>query len=197
MHVVVVGAGIRREHGHHLARRCPGDDRDQRMMDVPLPWVPACLSVGLRRAGCGVPIPVVSARYYGEVVPALAELGNRSWFPPCRRTRRVRRRRRARAFDWLSRRRADTPRWGRPVCCHRAKPGHCSRRCAPIAGPHAPGARVDGRMAAGLLGAAQGLGASDRGAGGTDSAGNHRRRLRDATIAADCGCRRWRVGNHR
>ena len=109
---------------------------------------------------------VEGARYYRELVPALAELGETDLGFRARRAR------------WWCRSDADElaaftrccagvaptrRRWARRACCRRARPGRCSRRCAPTSRAlHvANGARVDGRrMAAGLLRAAQRLGAT-------------------------------------
>ncbi len=133
------------------------------------------------------------ARYYGELVPALAELGETDLgfrrvgaLVVSNDTDEL-----AAFHDMLSRRRADTPEMGETsLLSPRETRALFPPLRADLAGLHvANGARVDGRrMAAGLLRAAQGLGArviegcAELTASGDRVTGV---RLRDATIAAD------------
>ncbi len=198
MHVVVVGAGILgASTAFHLARA-----------GAQVTIVDQAHDGRATAAGAGILCPGVSgaedaafyrlyvegARYYGEVVPALAELGETDL--GFRRVGAVVVSNDAdelAAFDRvLSRRRADAPEMGATsLLSPRETRTLFPPLRADLAGPHvANGARVDGRrMAAGLLGAAQRLGARVIEAQAELIAAGNRVtgvRLRGATIAADC-----------
>jgi D-amino-acid dehydrogenase len=197
MHIVVVGAGILgASTGFHLARAgaqvtIVDQAHDGRATaagaGIICPWVSGAEDAAFYR------LYVEGARYYGELVPVLAELGETDLG-----FRRVGAlvvsddAHELAALDAvLSRRRADTPEMGATSLL---SPRETRALFPPLrgdlAGLHvAGGARVDGRrMAAGLLRAAQRLGArvieghAELVAAGSRVAGV---RLREATIAAD------------
>ena len=138
MHVVVVGAGILgASTGFHLARAgaevtIVDQAHDGRATaagaGIICPWVSGAEDAAFYR------LYVEGARYYGEVVPALAELGETDL--GFRRVGAIVVSNDAdelAAFDRvLSRRRADTPEMGATSLLSRARPERCSRRCVPI-----------------------------------------------------------------
>jgi D-amino-acid dehydrogenase len=198
MHIVVVGAGILgASTAFHLTRAgaevtIVDQAHDGRATaagaGIICPWVSGADDAAFYR------LYVEGARYYGELVPVLSELGETDLGF-----------RRVGALvvsndtdelvafnDMLRRRRADTPEMGTTsLLSPRETQGLFPPLRADLAGLHvANGARVDGRrMAAGLLRAAQGLGArAIEGHAELISEGNRVTgvRLRDATVAADC-----------
>jgi D-amino-acid dehydrogenase len=197
MHIVVVGAGILgASTGFHLARAgaqvtIVDQAHDGRATaagaGIICPWVSGAEDAAFYR------LYVAGARYYGELVPALAELSETDL--GFRRvgalvvsddTDEL-----AAFHDMLSRRRTDTPEMGETsLLTPRETRALFPPLRADLAGVHvAHGARVDGRrMVAGLLRAAQGLGArvvearAELAVSGDRVTGV---RLRDATIAAD------------
>jgi D-amino-acid dehydrogenase len=198
MHIVVVGAGILgASTGFHLARA-----------GAEVTIVDQAHEGRATAAGAGIICPWVSggddaafyrlyvegARYYGELIAALAELGQADL--GFRRVGALVVSSDAdelAAFnDVLHRRRADTPEMGATsLLSARETRTLFPPLRADLAGLHvANGARVDGRrMAAGLLRAAQGLGArAMEGHAELISEGNRVTgvRLHDATVAADC-----------
>jgi D-amino-acid dehydrogenase len=198
MHIVVVGAGILgASTGFHLARagaqvtivdQAHEGRATAAGAGIICPWVSGGDDPAFYRLYCA------GARYYGELIAALAELGETDLG-----FRRVGAlvvsddADQLRAFNAiLDRRRADTPEMGATtVLAPRETQALFPPLRADFGGLHvANGARVDGRrMAAGLLRAAQRLGAhameglAELIATGDRVAGV---RLRDATIAADC-----------
>jgi D-amino-acid dehydrogenase len=198
MHVVVVGAGILGSStALHLARAgaqvtIVDQAHDGRATaagaGIICPWVSGADDAAFYR------LYVEGARYYGELVAALAELGETDLG-----FRRVGAlvvsddADELEAFNkLLSVRRADAPEMGvTSLLSPRETRALFPPLRADLAGLHvANGARVDGRrMAAGLLRAAQGLGARIvEGHAELIASGNRVTgiRLRDATIAADC-----------
>ncbi len=198
MHIIVVGAGILgASTGFHLARvgaevTIIDQAHDGRATaagaGIICPWVSGAEDAAFYR------LYVEGARYYGDLVPALAELGESDLG-----FRRVgalvvsNDEDELAAFnDMLSRRRTDTPEMGATgVLSPRETRALFPPLRADLASLHvANGARVDGRrMAAGLLRAAQRLGAGlTEGHAELIATGNRVTgvRLRDATIAADC-----------
>jgi D-amino-acid dehydrogenase len=198
MHIVVVGAGILgASTGFHLVRA-----------GAQVTIVDQAHEGRATAAGAGIICPWVSggddaafyrlyvegARYYGELIAALAELGQADL--GFRRVGALVVSSDAdelAAFnDVLHRRRADTPEMGATsLLSARETRTLFPPLRADLAGLHvANGARVDGRrMAAGLLRAAQGLGArAMEGHAELISEGNRVTgvRLHDATVAADC-----------
>ena len=197
MHIVVVGAGILgASTGFHLARAgaqvtIVDQAHDGRATaagaGIVCPWVSGAEDAAFYR------LYVEGARYYGELVPALAEYGVTDL--GFRRVGALVVSHDAdelAAFnEVLSRRRADTPEMGATsLLSPRETRALFPPLRAELAGLHvANGARVDGRrMAAGLLRAAQGLGArviethADLIDDGNRVTGV---RLHDATITAD------------
>jgi D-amino-acid dehydrogenase len=152
------------------------------------PWVSGADDAAFYR------LYVEGARYYGELIAELAELGETDL--GFRRVGALVVSNDAgelRAFnDMLRRRRADTPEMGATsLLSPRETRALFPPLRADLAGLHvANGARVDGRrMAAGLLRAVQGLGArAIEGHAELICDGNRVTgvRLRDATVAADC-----------
>ena len=168
MHIVVVGAGILgASNGFHLARAgaqvtIVDQAHDGRATaagaGIVCPWVSGADDAAFYR------LYVEGARYYRELVPALAELGVTDL--GFRRVGALVVSHDAdelAAFnEVLSRRRADTPEMGATsLLSPRETRALFPPLHADLAGLHvANGARVDGRrMAAGLLRAAQGFGA--------------------------------------
>jgi D-amino-acid dehydrogenase len=198
MHIVVVGAGILgASTAFHLTRAgaevtIVDQAHDGRATaagaGIICPWVSGADDAAFYR------LYVEGARYYGELVPTLSELGETDL--GFRRVGAIIVSNDAEelaAFnDMLRRRRADTPEMGTTsLLSPRETQGLFPPLRADLAGLHvANGARVDGRrMAAGLLRAAQGLGArAIEGHAELISEGNRVTgvRLRDATVAADC-----------
>jgi len=198
MHIVVVGAGILgASTAFHLTRAgaevtIVDQAHDGRATaagaGIICPWVSGADDAAFYR------LYVEGARYYGELVPTLSELGEADLG-----FRRVgalvvsNDAEELAAFnDMLRRRRADTPEMGvTSLLSPRETRTLFPPLRADLAGLHvANGARVDGRrMAAGLLRAAQGLGAcAVEGHAELISEGNRVTgvRLRDAAVAADC-----------
>ena len=207
MHVVVVGAGILgASTGFHLARAgaqvtIVDQAHDGRATaagaGIICPWVSGAEDAAFYR------LYVEGARYYGEVVPALAELGETDL--GFRRVGALVVSNDAdelAAFDRVLSAAVPTRRrWATTSLLSPRETGALFPPLrADLAGLHvANGARVDGRrMAAGLLRAAQRLGAtSDRGPGRTDRCRRSRHR-RQAARRDDrgglCGCHRRRLG---
>lgn len=198
MHIVVVGAGILgASTGFHLARAgahvtIVDQAHDGRATaagaGIICPWVSGAEDAAFYR------LYVEGARYYDELVAALAERGERDL--GFRRVGALVVSNDAdelAAFnDVLSRRRADTPEMGETsILSPREARALFPPLRADLAGLHvANGARVDGRrMAAGLLRAAQSLGARTV-EGHAELIATRDRvtgvRLCHETIAADC-----------
>lgn len=198
MHVIVVGAGILGSStALHLARAgaqvtIVDQAHDGRATaagaGIICPWVSGTDDAAFYR------LYVEGARYYGELVPALAELGETDLG-----FRRVgalvvsNDEAELGAFDaMVARRRADTPEMGATsVLSPREARELFPPLRADLAGLHvANGARIDGRrMAAGMLRAAQRLGAHMIEAPAELIATSARVtgvRSRDTAIAADC-----------
>jgi D-amino-acid dehydrogenase len=198
MHIVVVGAGILgASTAFHLTRAgaevtIVDQAHDGRATaagaGIICPWVSGADDAAFYR------LYVEGARYYGELVPTLSELGETDL--GFRRVGAIIVSNDAEelaAFnDMLRRRRADTPEMGvTSLLSPRETRTLFPPLRADLAGLHvANGARVDGRrMAAGLLRAAQGLGArAIEGHAELISEGNRVTgvRLRDAVVEADC-----------
>jgi len=198
MHIVVVGAGILgASTAFHLTRAgaevtIVDQAHDGRATaagaGIICPWVSGADDAAFYR------LYVEGARYYGELVPTLSELGETDLgfrrvgaLVVSNDTDEL-----AAFNDMLRRRRADTPEMGvTSLLSPRETRTLFPPLRADLAGLHvANGARVDGRrMAAGLLRAAQGLGAcAVEGHAELISEGNRVTgvRLRDAAVAADC-----------